>query len=378
MPSCNVVGIVAGASSALGGVERHILSLIRGSDPRRFRFVVFCPHALLAAVEDLGLGNAEAVEWAPRSAQSVCAVIRLRSLLRDRNVSLLHIHDPRSGVAGRLVAKALRIPVVYTVHLPPYHYTTGVKRRMYRRIEGFLNWRFTDRIVYVSHQAHNEAISLHVAPRSRSVVIENGIDLGPYNRLVDRRAVREAVSCPHDATVLCFVGRFTEQKGIDLLLQAVKALHDQRTDFKLWLVGDGPLRAQLEQYVLKGGLASKVQFLGFRKDVPTLLGASDVFVLPSRLEAMPVSLLEAMASGLPCVVTSVGDNAKLVEDGITGLVVPPEDAGALATALGQVLADPGLRCSMGEAAHRKAQQYTVERMGARTLAIYEELLAERS
>ena len=209
------------------------------------------------------------------------------------------------------------------------------------------------------------------------MVIENGIDLGPYNRLVDRRAVREAVSCPHDATVLCFVGRFTEQKGIDTLLQAVKALHDQRTVFRLWLVGDGPLRDRFEEYVLRSDLSSTVQFLGFRKDVPELLGASDVFVLPSRLEAMPVSLLEAMASGLPCVVTSVGDNAKLVEDGITGLVVPPEDAGALATALGQVLADPGLRCSMGEAAHRKAQQYTVKRMTSRVTRIYDELPSER-
>jgi glycosyltransferase involved in cell wall biosynthesis len=268
--------------------------------------------------------------------------------------------------------------VVYTVHLPPYYYTAGVRRWLYRFMERLLNRWFTDRVIYVSHRVRQEAIGLRVVAQSCSTVIENGIDLRPYNEVVDRKAVRKSLGTPEDATVFCFVGRFTEQKGIDVLLCAVAALRDRHGAFRVWLVGDGPLRAQLEEHVLKEGLASQVQFLGFRDDVSALLGAIDVFVLPSRYEALPVSVLEAMASGLPCVVTDVGDNAKLVEDGIAGMVVPPENSDALAMAMERLLGDPEARACMGKAARRKAQQYSVERMAARIMDVYEDILTTRS
>lgn len=374
MSNRHLVGIVAGASSEIGGVERHILSLVKHTDPRRFGFVVFSPQPLALAVQDLALESAEGVGWGPRSPWSLGATVCLCRLLRGRGVGLLHIHDPRSGVLGRLVARVLGLPVVYTVHLPPYYYTAGVKRWAYRYMERLLSRWFTDRIIYVSHRVCQEAIGLRVAPQDRSTVIENGIDLRPYNQVVDRKTVREALGTPEDSTVFCFVGRFTEQKGVDVLLRAVARLRDQHTAFRVWLVGDGPLRAQLEQHALKEGLASYVQFLGFRDDVPTLLGASDVFVLPSRYEALPLSVLEAMAAGLPCIVTDVGDNAELVEDGITGIVVPPENSDALAAALERLLADPEIRSRIGESARRKAQQYSIERVAARIMEVYDDIL----
>lgn len=373
----HVIGIVAGSSRKIGGVEKHIFSLISHSNRKHFHFVVFGPSALVRAVKDLSLMNVEAIGWIPRTKWDLRAAFHLRAMLRDSKVDLLHIHDPRSGLLGRLVAKPLRIPVVYTVHLPPYYYTVSMKQWVYRYVEGLLNRWFTDRIIYVSHTVCEEAIRLHIAPKDRSLVIENGINLQAYGKSIDRAAVRRALDTPVEATVFCFVGRFTEQKGIDVLLHALIAVHDQHTALRVWLVGDGSLRAQLEQYVANENLAPIVQFLGYRGDVMEILKASDVFVLPSRYEAMPISLLEAMASGLPCIVTDVGDNAKVVEDGISGIVVPPENPEVLATALKKVLADPKMRRVMGEAARREAQQYSVERMAARVTEVYEELLTRR-
>ena len=368
-----VIGIVAGSSREIGGVEKHILSLVSYSKREHFCFVVFGPSTLVQAVRGLGLENVKALEWELRTKWDLYMALCLRNMLQANNVGLLHIHDARSGLIGRLVAKLLGIPVVYTVHLPPYYYTTGVKDLVYKVVEGLLNRWFTDRVIYVSHKVREEALRFGVTPKGRSVVIENGIDLQAYNKAIDRVAIREALNTPVSATVFCFVGRFTEQKGIDILLRALLKMRDRFALFRVWLVGEGPLQTQLEQCVAKEGLEKVVQFLGYREDIPAVLRASDVFVLPSRYEAMPMSLLEAMASGLPCVVSDVGDNARLVEDGVTGFVVPPEDPDTLAEAMRKMLANPDIRRTMGEAAHRKAQQYSVERMVARVTEVYESL-----
>jgi glycosyltransferase involved in cell wall biosynthesis len=367
-----IIGVLAGSSYEIGGVENHIISLC--STLKRFHFVVFGPFNFIRTLTSLKLANVETSEWSLGSPWDVFAALHLLRMLWFYKPALLHIHDPRSGTVGRVIAKVLNIPVVYTVHLPPYYYVTGLKQKLYQLIERLLNKGFTDRIIYVSHFAYDEAIRNRIAPRKRTLVIENGINLRAYAEPLNRVAIRKALNVPVEVTIFCFVGRFTEQKGIDVFLRAIKMLPGQSGAFRVWLVGDGPLRSELEQYVAKENLGSIVQFLGYRSDVPEILQASDVFVLPSRYEAMPISLLEAMAAGLPCVVTSVGDNAKIVEDGTTGIVVPPENPEALATALRKMLADSEMRQAMGEAARKKAQEYSVERMAARIAEVYDELL----
>jgi glycosyltransferase involved in cell wall biosynthesis len=369
-----IIGVLAGSSYEIGGVENHIISLC--SILKRFHFVVFGPFNFIRTLASLKLANVETAEWSLGSPWDVFAARQLLRMLMFYKPALLHIHDPRSGTVGRVVAKVLNIPVVYTVHLPPYYYATGLKQKLYQLIERLLNKGFTDRIIYVSHFAYDEAIRNRIAPQKRTLVIENGINLRAYAKPLKCITIRKALNVPVEATVFCFVGRFTEQKGIDVFLRAIKMLPSQSSAFRVWLVGDGPLRSELEQYVAKENLGSIVQFLGYRSDVPEILQASDVFVLPSRYEAMPISLLEAMAAGLPCVVTSVGDNAKIVEDGTTGIVVPPENPEALATALRKMLADSEMRQAMGEAARKKAQEYSVERMAARIAEVYEELLKQ--
>jgi glycosyltransferase involved in cell wall biosynthesis len=363
----------------VGGVETHLLSLLRHSDPSLYNWLVIASTSPDFATRANALG-AQVLAWKPRHVFDAAALLRLVRLIRLHGVDLLHVHSPRASAFGRLAGRVLGLPVVVTVHLPPYYYVYGqntftrCKRWLYQKVEQLLNHRWTDYLIYVSSRVCREALGKGLAPRSRTTIIPNGIDLTHYVTGGDRQALRNIFGTPAQATVMCCVGRLDAQKGIDVLLEAVHLLEAKGSSPQLWLVGDGPQRAELEARSGELGLMGSVRFLGFRDDVPQLLQASDVFVLPSRFEAMPFTILEAMASGLPCVVTDVGDNAELVEDGVIGKVVPCEDPQALADAINQLALSPARRLAMGEAARQKAQHYSAEQTVARILAVYDIVL----
>lgn len=362
----------------IGGVETHLLSLLRHSDQSRYRWLVVgaASSPFQAQAE---ASSAQIIYWKPAHILDLAAIVRLARLIRTHRVDLLHAHDPRAAFLGRIAARLLGLPIIVTVHLPPYYYVRGqgvrarLKRWLYRHVERVLNYRFTGQLIYVSSRVCQEALTLGLAPRDRTAIVENGIDLAPFAACHQPSAVRAALNTPPEAIVLCCVGRLDEQKGIDILLEAASQLQSEK-QICIWLAGDGPQRPQLENQVRQLGLEAAVRFLGFRSDVPELLKASDIFILPSRYEAMPMTVLEAMAAGLPTLVTDVGENASLVTDGVTGRIVPPQDPQALAGALSALIKDPVLCRGMGQAAQRKVQQYSAERMVARTLLVYEQAL----
>lgn len=374
----STIALVYGHLLHIGGVETHLLSLLRHGNQSRYRWLIIAPTSptFRALAEALG---AQVIHWKPAHPLDVVALIRLVRLLRAEPVDLLHIQSARAALFGRMAARLLGLPVIVTVHLPPYYFAHrhGVRALFkcwfYHWAERILNVRLTDQLIYVSSRVCQEAFALNLAPRERTIVIQNGIDLTAFANDGQSSAVREALDTPPEATVLCCVGRLDEQKGVDVLLEALHQMDlDQQT--RVWLVGDGPQREALETRSRQLGLDANVRFLGFRSDVPDFIKASDIFVLPSRYEAMPMTILEAMAAGLPCVVTDVGDNAELVENGVTGRVIPPEAPGALADALKELTFDRTLRRAMGSAARQKAQRYDVRQMVARTLDIYERVL----
>jgi L-malate glycosyltransferase len=276
---------------------------------------------------------------------------------------------------ARPLTRLLGIPAVVTVHLPPYYFSggavsAGFGRRLYSRLERALNFRCTDRLIYASRAVMREADALGLIPRDRAVFIGNGIDLARYADGGCRRSARAEFGVGDDERVLCSVGRLEEQKGVDVLLEAFGRLDAAALRVRLWVIGDGALRGPLTQQARRLGLTDRVQFLGFRRDAGRLLAAADVFALASRYEAMPLAVIEAMASGLPCVVTDAGEQGAMVEDGVNGLVVRVGDAGALSRALERLLADAGLCREMGRASRRKAARYDERETAARVEEVY--------
>ncbi len=215
-------------------------------------------------------------------------------------------------------------------------------------------------------------------PAQRVHQIGNGIDTQRFRRASERaRARAETPGLPGgDAPLVGFVGRLSAAKGIDTLLDALPLL-DARLGRRaqVALVGDGEHRATLMSEVAARGLQDRVHFLGARSDTPALYSAFDVFCLPSRVEAFPMVVLEAMACETPVVATDVGDVARILDDGRSGRVVPMDHPAALAAALADVLADPVDAAALARAGRERVQQlYSAQAMAQRYLALYRDVV----
>jgi glycosyltransferase involved in cell wall biosynthesis len=215
--------------------------------------------------------------------------------------------------------------------------------------------------------------------REESVrVIYNGVDTGAFRPAdpAERSATRRTLGLADDAVVLMTVGSLKPIKGADVLLRAVAPLMREQPRLRLVLVGDGPDRGSLERQARELSIADRVSFLGLRADVDRLLRAADALVLPSRSEALPTVLLEAMAAGLPVVATRVGGVPEIVDEDRSGLMVPPEDASALGGALARIASDPALRRSLGQRGRAVVEsRFRVETMCENRMAYFEEVLA---
>ena len=363
----------------IGGVETHLLSLMAHTDSASFRFVLLAPASPLFSEKAERLG-AEILTWRPTHALDLRALPSLLAHLHDHGIDLVHLHSPRVLALGRWAARARGLPAVMTVHLPAHlvagrrGWVAGLKRSAYLWGERLLGRRFPDRVIHVSRRAMERARALGLAPSDRTVLIENGVEAGPEPDSERGSRVREAMGVDAKVPVGICVARLDEQKGLDLLLEALALLGPAGSQAQFWIVGDGPLRASLEKRADLLGLRGRARFLGFRTDVPALLGASDFFVLPSRAEALSFALLEALAAGLPCIVADAGDGGPLVTEGTTGSVVPCDDPVALAAALRNMLADPSRWEPMGKEARKTASAFTARRMAESVQAVYRALV----
>jgi glycosyltransferase involved in cell wall biosynthesis len=205
-------------------------------------------------------------------------------------------------------------------------------------------------------------------------IIENGIDIDRYSARADRNALRQRLGLSADRQYVGVIARFHPVKDHAMLVRAFAQVAIERPAVDLLLVGDGVLRTDLERQVQELGIQERVRFLGVRSDVPDILAAIDVFALTSLSEAASLTLMEAMATGLPVVVTAVGGNPDIVRDGCEGLLVPRGDAAATARALGQLLDDPASARAMGQAGRERAtQRYQLQQTIDRYWDLYSRL-----
>ncbi|UFN48734.1 glycosyltransferase [Roseomonas sp. OT10] len=283
--------------------------------------------------------------------------------LRDLAPEVVHVHAG-IGWEGHGLAAAAReagVPAILRTEHLPYLLTDPAQRAEHAAATDGLA-----ALVCVSESAARSHAEAGIDP-ARLVAIANGVPVPRPAR--DPAALRAELGL--DGPVLLMVGRFTPQKNHALLLDALPGLLERHPRATALLVGEGPLGCDVARAVAARGLAARVRLLGGRGDVPDLMAAADLLVLPSAFEGLPLVLLEAMALGLPAVATRVGGATDAVEDGVTGWLVPPGDAPALAGALARALDDPGARAAAGEAARRRhAEHFGAARMLRDTRALY--------
>lgn len=296
---------------------------------------------------------------------------RLAGLLREEAVTVVNGHNPTGGLAAALAARLAGVrAVLRTEHSLHYAGRHSAAWPALERVATAL----TTTVVCVCEAVRESHASRFPRAARRFVTVRNGVSAAPAPP--PRERVRAALGLGTGERVALTVGSLTPQKAQHVLLEAFARAAADAPGSRLLVAGEGPLRAALEARRDALGLARSVRFLGAREDVADLLAAADVFALSSRREGLPVTLLEAMRAGRAAVVTRAGGCAEAVTEGISGTLVPVDDAGVLGAALGALLADPARCARLGDAARERwAREFTAERMVLETERLYEAALA---
>lgn len=305
------------------------------------------------------------------------AYARVSDSIDSASPDIVHTQLEFSYILGSIAAHRRRIPTLATLHTleEPMRGTRAWARN---RLTAYALRRYADRVVAVSDHARRHHIDhLRLSP-DRVTTLYNGIELGPFSAASgERRRVREELGIPAEASLIVTVAVLRPPKGVSDMLTALPRIAARKPDSRYLIVGDGPARDDLERQAVRRGEAGRVHFVGRRADVPRMLAAADLFVLPSRAEALPTVVAEAMAAGLPVVATSVGGTPEMVGPE-TGILVEPGDPVALAAACLELLGDPDRRASMGAAAAEvAAERFDIRRQAARLVEMYRVLAAAR-
>ncbi len=357
------------------GAERVVLNLLLYHDRTRYQPICICLGKELGShYEQLVRKHDIPLYFLDKGAKADYGVYKkLDRLFREYKPHVVHTHLLGLNYAYPLMIKH-RTPVrVHTVHSLAEK-ELGVRVGWMVRMLAF-RYR-VGRVVPIAIAEEVRKSIEQVYGYRNAPLIPNGIPTDEYTPHPERRANwRKEQGVEPDALVITHVGRFVALKNHALLVNAFRHLKAE-TPLYLVLVGGGELKEAVRQQVQSLGLTERVRMLGIRADVPDILNASDIFVLCSRYEGNPMSVQEAMASGLPVVGTRVGGIPELVEDGVSGLIVPSDDEPALVRALQTLIDQPDLRKQMGERALQRARAHFDIRNTVREYeALYEQILA---
>lgn len=340
------------SSLTVGGAEQIVLSLAERVDPRRFEthvcsLSVIGQNSLQPEFERLQI---PLLALNARRLYNPGILRAVQAYVRRQQIDVIHTHLTDADIIGRIVGHRLRIPVLSTMHNMPHNYARQRRDRYW--LERLTARYLATHLVAVSPGIQRLYLDQWRIPPDRISAIYNSVRMEPF------LAIPPGVAEPrwHAGPVITNVARFNPQKAQRILLEAAPAILQKFPQARFLLVGKGHLEEQLRRQTQELGLEQNVIFTGVRHDIPDILAQSDVFVLPSRWEGAPLSVIEAMAAARPVVVTAVGGNTELVQHGRSGLVVAANDAGALAEALLALLPDEPKQRALGAAARRRVQQ----------------------
>jgi glycosyltransferase involved in cell wall biosynthesis len=298
--------------------------------------------------------------------RDLLGLLELLRFLRQAHPHLVHVNSAKAAALGRLATWLAGSPIrVYTVHGWAFLAHEGLAAAAYRLVERALR-PLTTVTVCVSENERQAGLAARACKEETTIVIRNG---------VSTRAL-EAAKPGSGRPRLVMVGRLQAPKDPITFVRALALV--RAVEFEAILVGDGPGRAAVEDEIRRLGVGSVVRLLGERTDVAELLSTADVFVLSTRSEGLPLSVLEAMAAGLPVIASNVGGIPELVVDGVSGVLVPPGDPDALGDAIARVVENPSLAQRLGHAGRQRVvEEFDLEAVREAHLSLYRRLLASK-
>ena len=363
-----------------GGTENHFMTLSRALDAQRFAVQFACLRRWGPFVTELRERHVPLTEYRVDTFRSMNAVLQQAKLARDvrrHGIDIVHTYSFYGNVfaipPGRLSA-----PVVVASIRDRGPYLTAMQRRVQRHV-----CRFAD-CVLVNAEAVKRWLIADGYDARKIVVIPNGVDLARFNAAGDRAELRRAFGAPANTKLVAVVSRLTALKGIEDFIDAAAIVARQRHDVRFLIVGEpSPINNRayvdgLEARTAELGISDRVIFTGLRSDVPAVLSAVDVSVMPSLNEALSNVLLESMAAGTAVVATDVGGTAEALVNGVNGMLIPPANPRVMADAILRLVDNPSVARELGANAQRTIRNsYSLDRMVASTEALYDDLLSRK-
>ncbi|HEX8218869.1 MAG TPA: glycosyltransferase [Chloroflexia bacterium] len=357
-----------------GGAEKALVDLALRLDRTRFNVTVVATRAIGNYQPLLDAAGVRTLVIERDSRWQSYKLLGLARFMRRQPVHILHTHLFGANTWGRVLGKLARVPVIVAHE----HWSSKADREVW--VDRLL-YRLTDLILVPSHASKQLVMQMEGIPAPYLDVTYNGVDISRFSQDAGSLGVRQELGLGPEDFVVGTVGRLSADKGgQDDLLWAARELRKSHPHARLLVIGDGPLRPDLEKYAAQLGMLDNQAaiFTGTRNDVDRLLGAMDVFVLPSHMEALPIAVLEAMSMCLPVVATRVGGVPEVVQEGTTGLLVEPGDRPAMHDVLARLASDRGLaRCLGTSGQARVRDRFTVDKMVQHVEELYETLFDKK-
>jgi glycosyltransferase involved in cell wall biosynthesis len=353
----------------IGGTERQFVTLSRRLDPGLFDLQLACLRRQGDFLRQLeGMTLLDYPISSLHDLRTLRTQLRLARDIRRRRIEIVHTYGFYPNMFATAVAKLAGAIAIASIR-DQGDIWTAMQRRVQRWV-----LRLADAVI-VNAEAVKTRLVEEGYSADRIVVIRNGVDIERFASVAPHGKLRRELGLPARGPIVAALCRLHEIKGVEHFLEAAVLLARRFRDARFLVAGDGYHRPALEKYASALGLAGRVIFTGFRHDVPEFLSEVQVSVLPSLSEALSNTLLESMAAGVPVVATRVGGNPEVVEDGVTGFLVPPREPEALAAAISRLLDQPLRAQAMGRAGRQRAtEQFSLERLTHETESLYLRLL----
>jgi glycosyltransferase involved in cell wall biosynthesis len=352
-----------------GGVEEHILQLLCGLDRAYFRLHLACTPQLAELLRSDLPSDVEVVPVTLDHVGDVAGAYTLARFILQQKIQILHSHMFRASLFASPIGWMHRVPVIIETDHVREVWRTGWKACYF--VDRFAA-RFVDRIIAVSSAIAKYLIEEKGIPAAKITVIRTAAALRRFSPDPCRtQSLKRSLDFAEDDPLLALVGRLEPQKGHKVLIEALPSVLREFPRVCVVFLGEGSLRAELETLVAERGLSHQVRFAGYQTNIEDWLAVTDLSVLPSFYEGLPMSAIESLAMGCPMVATAVDGTPEVVMDGKTGLLVPPGDPARLAEAICEMLRHPQRAREMGRAGREFVfEQLSVERLVQSTQTLY--------
>lgn len=352
----------------IGGAEQVILNLVDHTDKTKYDVSLVCLQQPLGPFGvRLSRNGCRVTCFDRKPGLDVNLIRQLRDHVIRNRIDILHCHQYSPFAYGLLSSIGTGAKVIFTEHGRFYPDRRKLKRVIVNPVLSLL----TDHITAISEATRDALVQIENIPGNRIDVIYNGLDDAPYLADVDRNGLKESLGIGPEAHVLGTVARLDTIKNHRMMIRALSRVRQTCPDTFLIIVGDGPERHNTESWAREYNVADRVILTGFRQDVYRFLRIMDIFLLTSFSEGTAMTLLEAMASGVPCIATDVGGNPEIVSDGTTGFIVPSDDDQALGQKILTLFTATKLMKAMGNAGRRRFEErFTVGKMLQAYQALY--------